>query len=60
MEGRGPKTADKPSDYSLNITNFIQIPHFSGEETEVQRGFLSCLRTHHYLVITLGLKLRFP
>ncbi|XP_047650836.1 runt-related transcription factor 2-like isoform X2 [Phacochoerus africanus] len=33
---------------------------FWGEETEVQRGFLNCPRTHHYLVIQLGPKLRSP
>lgn len=55
----GPKTSEVQN-YSLKITNFIQIPHFSGEDTEVQRGFLNCPRTHHYLAIQLGLKLRSP
>ncbi|XP_060045897.1 runt-related transcription factor 2-like [Erinaceus europaeus] len=33
---------------------------FWGEETEVQRGFLNCPRTYHYLVIQLGLKVKSP
>ncbi|XP_045150794.1 runt-related transcription factor 2-like [Echinops telfairi] len=33
---------------------------FWGEESEVQRGSLNCPRTHHYLVIQRGLKLRSP
>lgn len=53
LEG-GTNGCEQASDCSVNITNFTQIPHFSGEESAAQRGFLNCPKAHHYLVTQAG------